>query len=137
MADGELRAGPHHSDVLEAKIVNDFLKPDDTPFEGLDEGEFKIRTRDGQAKPGQAGTASNIGNMAAMRDFAFDDGAVQDVPAPEPGNFPRTNEAPFRSRSGKMLNVTLSQIEAVSENLFGGQEFGWSDINHCQRTSDP
>ena len=119
MPDRQFSAGAHHRDVCQAEIVHDFLEPDHPAFQRLDQGQLQVRTGDGQAKSRKSGSASDVGNMAAVRDFAFDDGTVQDVPAPQPWDLARADQPALGSGRGQVLNVAFGQVQAVTEDLLG------------------
>ena len=75
-------------------------------------------------------TRTDVGNVASVGNRGLDDGAIENVPAPQAGNLTRTNQAAFGSGGRKMLHVPLGEAKPVTENLLCRLQFGCRDVNH-------
>jgi hypothetical protein len=109
-----LSPGPHHRCIGKSELGDLLGQPGYPAIHRLDQHKGNVRTRDGQDKTGQSCTRADVANQARSEEGGHDR-AVEQVPAPESGEFKRADQAAFFALIGKITCEGARNLYPVPE----------------------
>ena len=112
-----LRPAPHHLD-RQPEFVNDLTEKLAAAQQRFQQDHPEIWPGDRQRHAGQSRAAADIDDLRfAGSRSSRDRRGVQQVPVPQPVDFPRPEQAALHSGGRQQLRVPLSQVETRPEDL--------------------
>ena len=134
---GPILGPPPDDRHVEAEIVDHLAQKLAAAKQWFDQRHSKVRPRQRQRYPGQAGSTTDVGDpLAGFEEFG-DRRAIQYVAIPQPVHLSWSEQAPLDARARQDLCVPLSAIQSRSEECRGHSRCrGHLDMFHVKHPPD-